>query len=241
MILLYSSVKNSDSEKATIIFDSQSTTAADSQSKDDNAGDAVDDTDKADTDITTTVYTPSYPVDINKAIYEDFIGVKGIGEVTAQKILDFRSEKGVIHSLDELTEISGIGQKTVLLLGEYFYVDALQTTVITTTTLPKTKPVTAVTTTKAPVKVTTTIPVTTTQKPQTTTVITTTELPQRKSVNINTASVVELTECLLIEQADAEAIVEFREKIGYFTNIRELIYVISDHLYLEIRDYIYVE
>ncbi|MFW5787904.1 MAG: ComEA family DNA-binding protein, partial [Halanaerobiales bacterium] len=37
----------------------------------------------------------------------------GIGEVRAQEIIEFRQEKGSFSGVEELTEINGIGPKTV--------------------------------------------------------------------------------------------------------------------------------
>ena len=40
--------------------------------------------------------------DINSISYEEFVMVPGIGEKTAQRILDFRQEQGFILDMDEL-------------------------------------------------------------------------------------------------------------------------------------------
>ncbi|MDO4913677.1 MAG: helix-hairpin-helix domain-containing protein, partial [Bifidobacteriaceae bacterium] len=43
---------------------------------------------------------------------EELQSVKGIGPVTAQKILDYRKRYGYFKSVEQLLEISGIGNKT---------------------------------------------------------------------------------------------------------------------------------
>lgn len=50
-------------------------------------------------------------ININKATLQDLDGIPGIGPSTAQKIIDYRQEKGKFKSVDELTNVSGIGEK----------------------------------------------------------------------------------------------------------------------------------
>jgi competence protein ComEA len=49
------------------------------------------------------------PVSLSTATVEQLDGLPGIGPVTAQKIVDYRTEHGAFHSVDELDAISGIG------------------------------------------------------------------------------------------------------------------------------------
>jgi len=53
------------------------------------------------------------PVNINKATKEELTTVKGIGPVTAEKIIEYRTINGEFNSIDELTKIHGIGEKTL--------------------------------------------------------------------------------------------------------------------------------
>lgn len=55
------------------------------------------------------------PVDLNTATLEQLDGLPGIGPVLAQRILDWRTANGRFSSVDELGEVSGIGEVT---LGE---------------------------------------------------------------------------------------------------------------------------
>jgi competence protein ComEA len=49
------------------------------------------------------------PVHLNTATLEQLDGLPGVGPVTAQKILDYRTEHGAFHSVDELDAVPGIG------------------------------------------------------------------------------------------------------------------------------------
>lgn len=54
-----------------------------------------------------------FPVNINTASREEIITIKGIGPVTADKIIEYRTENGKFNSVSELTNIKGIGDKTL--------------------------------------------------------------------------------------------------------------------------------
>ena len=53
-------------------------------------------------------------VNINTADKETLMSViKGVGEKKAEAIIDYRNENGGFKSVDELTNVQGIGQSTV--------------------------------------------------------------------------------------------------------------------------------
>lgn len=52
-------------------------------------------------------------VDINVADVQALQGIKGIGPVKAQRIVDYRARNGRFRSVDQLLEVSGIGPKTL--------------------------------------------------------------------------------------------------------------------------------
>ena len=58
------------------------------------------------------------PLNINTATLEQLDLLSGIGPTTAQKILDFREERGGLSSIEELGEIPGIGEKRLASLRE---------------------------------------------------------------------------------------------------------------------------
>jgi len=53
-------------------------------------------------------------VDINTATAAQLHQVKGIGEKTAQAIVDYRQKHGPFASVDELLAVKGIGEKTLV-------------------------------------------------------------------------------------------------------------------------------
>jgi competence protein ComEA len=69
---------------------------------------------------TATATTPAegQPLNLNTATLEQLDTLSGIGPLTAQKILDFREERGGFGSVEELGEIPGIGEKRLASLRE---------------------------------------------------------------------------------------------------------------------------
>jgi competence protein ComEA len=61
---------------------------------------------------------PGQPLNLNTATLEQLDTLSGIGPLTAQKILDFREERGGFGSIEELGEIPGIGDKRLASLRE---------------------------------------------------------------------------------------------------------------------------
>ena len=53
------------------------------------------------------------PVSLGSATVEQLDQVEGIGPVTAQKIIEFRDQRGGLSSIDQLDEVDGIGPATM--------------------------------------------------------------------------------------------------------------------------------
>ena len=53
--------------------------------------------------------TSDNPLDINRATITQLDTLPGVGPVTAQRIIDYRTKVGRISSIDELKKISGLG------------------------------------------------------------------------------------------------------------------------------------
>lgn len=58
-------------------------------------------------------------IDVNSAPVEDLQRLPGIGEKRAQAIVAWREEHGPFQSVDELVQVSGIGEKLLAGLRDY--------------------------------------------------------------------------------------------------------------------------
>ena len=76
------------------------------------------------TDETGTVdITPEVvKIDINTATVEDLMIIPGIGEVTANNIIEYRTKHGKFAKIDELLDVKGIGPKSLEKISEYITV-----------------------------------------------------------------------------------------------------------------------
>ena len=63
-----------------------------------------------------------FPVDINTATAKQLTEVPGIGEVLAERIVEYRNENGAFSSVYDLTAIKGIGENKLEEMLEYITV-----------------------------------------------------------------------------------------------------------------------
>lgn len=63
--------------------------------------------------------TEELPVNINTATKAELMEVPGIGETYAERIVAYREENGDFLSLDELTNVKGIGEKRLEKWAQY--------------------------------------------------------------------------------------------------------------------------
>lgn len=68
--------------------------------------------------LQTSPGAAAQPIDLNTATLEVLDTLDGVGPATAQKILDYREEHGGFGSVDELGQVSGIGEKRFAALKE---------------------------------------------------------------------------------------------------------------------------
>lgn len=64
----------------------------------------------------------SYPVNLNTATYDELISIAGIGDVKARQILQYRDAIGTYTSVEQIMNISGIGESTYNQVATYLTV-----------------------------------------------------------------------------------------------------------------------
>lgn len=145
-------------------------------------------------------------LDINSATAEELTQLSGIGEHLAAAIVAYRTEHGRFLNIEELMNVSGIGEATFANIREHVYVtEPVYTTAVTTEkpTEHRTEPET---------------------EPETEPPLT---LEDVAPININTADVETLVLLPHVDEDTAAEIVELREKLGHFSNTYELLYAES--------------
>ena len=67
---------------------------------------------------------PSKPVDLNAATIKELQELPGVGQVTAQRIIDMRQKSGHFRRVEDLLAIRGISQKKLDAMRPYLTVSA---------------------------------------------------------------------------------------------------------------------
>lgn len=62
-------------------------------------------------------------ININTAGINELVRLPGIGEKTAEKIIQLRKERGKFRRVDELMDVKGIGEVKFSKIKDYIYVD----------------------------------------------------------------------------------------------------------------------
>lgn len=68
-------------------------------------------TEAVETEPPSTKPAIQFPIDILRAGKEEFMALPGIGEVLAQRILDYREEIGGFVCIEDLLKVKGIGKQ----------------------------------------------------------------------------------------------------------------------------------
>ena len=72
---------------------------------------------------TVPAQTEPGPLDLNRATTQELTTLPGIGEVLAQRIVDYREAHGPFRSVDELIAVEGIGEGKLEKLRELVTVE----------------------------------------------------------------------------------------------------------------------
>jgi competence protein ComEA len=65
-------------------------------------------------------------ININTADVLRLTELKGIGEKTAQKIIDYRTQNGSFESIEDIMNVEGIGDKTFEEIKDYITVEGVE-------------------------------------------------------------------------------------------------------------------
>ena len=142
-------------------------------------------------------------INLNTADEAELELLEGIGESIAVEIVKYRNNHGGFRNIEELMNVSGIGEKVYLKIKDNIYVE---NPVYETTTEATEAAVTEAPTESEEVT-----------EPNTITV----EYP----LDLNTATKEELMTLPHVGEEEAEGIIELRNKIGVFSHVYELLYV----------------
>ena len=162
-------------------------------------------------------------LDINAATAEELTQLKGIGEHIAAEIVKYRISSGGFKNIEEIMNVSGIGEATFNDISSHIYViDPVYEPATTEAVTVVTEPEQYI-------------------EPEEPTYTVT--LEDVAPIDLNTADAEMLTLLPHVSDEAAAEIVELREKLGSFSSYYELLYVssLSEKDVSEIRDYVTVE
>ncbi len=170
--------------------------------------------------------TEALLININTATAAELTALPGIGEAKAKKIVAYREANGDFGSIEEIKNVSGIGDATFENIKSYITVGSVQSANKNNQT-------------KAPETEKPSEEVQTKPTEQTTAE----DITEALLININTADVAELDKLPGIGEATAKKIIAYREQNGNFKSIEDIMNVsgIAEKKFEKLKDYITVE
>ena len=175
-------------------------------------------------------------LDLNTASVEEFMKLKGIGEITAQKIVDYRNAFGPFYSTYEIMNVSGIGEGTYSAIEPHIYVTYEKMDEEETEDVREAEEFVAQEIIPSENSVSPPMENFTEQTAETSEAV----IPV---LDINTASAEDFQKLPGIDIMIAENIVKLRTSIHYFQNIYELLYAenMTPEKFQDIKNYVYVK
>lgn len=141
-------------------------------------------------EATTTTVSKIDKVNLNTATVDELMQIEGIGEKTAQNIVEYREKIGGYTFMEQLLDVDGIGEKKLDTWKAYLFLADTVTTVVSTT-VSGTPTVTSTTVFSG-------------------------------VLHLNTATKEELILIDGIGEKTAEKIIAYRDAIGGFTSLEQL-------------------
>lgn len=162
--------------------------------------------------------TESLLININTASREELMLLNGIGEVTADSIIAYRNDSGGFNNIEELMNVSGIGQAKFDAVKDHVFVeDPVYPVQEEVREQPEYL-------SESETEVTEEIPPETEVSAESETSLT---LEDCAPININTAEVDELMLLPYIDRETADEIISIRSQIGAYSHVYEILLVES--------------
>lgn len=170
----------------------------------------------------------NFPIDLNAITHDELVCISGIGDATANKIIAYRDTIGGYTSRYQLMEINGIGEAKMNTIMQYTYIlnEDLNYGQEPTDGQDAADGGDAVYYEASPDGEPAY------QEP-------TVQFP----IDLNAATLEDLCAIPDMDEVTAQRVLDFREEIGYYSNVRELVYIegISEEYVSTIMEYVYVE